>query len=221
MKRIAVIVALLLVAACGGSTTQTTATTSPSTTTTAAATTTTAPATTTTAATTTTTAPTTTTTEPAPVFAFLPTGLGVVDFGATPEEVMAVLNPLFGTPTKDTGWIDEPLCPPPLYRLIGYGPGLFDFTVIFTTAEYFAPAGTEQFFGYSYKGALDVGVTPPAVTVGTTLAQVQTLYPEIVVGPHPVLDGYQGIVTGDGNEKLDLALDAHGPNAVVTEIRGG
>lgn len=217
MKRV-LIALFLVVVACGDSTTDTTTTVAATTTTAAAITTTMAP--TTTAAPTTTTEATTTTV-PAPVFGFLPTGLGVVDFGASPEDVVAALTPILGAPTKDTGWIDEPLCPQPLYRLINFGALPFDLTVIFTTAEFFAPAGTEQFFGYSYEGELEVPVSPPALTVGTTLAQVQALYPGIVIGPHPLLDGYQGIVTGDGHEKLDLALDGNGPGALVTEIRGG
>lgn len=216
---------LLLVAACGdddAATTTAAVTTLAETTTTAV--TTTLAETTTTAATTTTVA--TTTTAPAPTFAFLPTGLGVVDFGAAPQAVIAALTPLFGAPTKDTGWVAEPICPPPLYRLIGFGTELFEFTVIFTTAEYFAPAGTEQFFGYSWEpGSLTMpaSASAPNLGVGTTVAQLQALYPGVVVGPHPLLDApaFEFRVDGPGYQDVRGALTGGGAGDFVTEIRGG
>jgi hypothetical protein len=214
---------LLLVAACGDddAATTTAAVTTTAATTTSAVVTTIAETTTTT----TTTAPTTTTTM-APVFAFLPTGLGVVDFGATPEAVIAALTPHFGDPTKDTGWIDEPICPPPLYRLIGFGTELFEFTAIFTTAEYFAPAGTEQFFGYSWEpGSLTMpaSASAPNLGAGTTVAQLQALYPGVVIGPHELLDApaYQFNVDGEGHYDIRGALTGGDAGDIVTEIRGG
>ena len=223
MKRVLAAL-LLLVAACGdddAATTTAAVTTTAASTTTAAVTTTAAESTT--AATTTTAAPTTTTTM-APVFAFLPTGLGVVDFGVSPEAVAAALTPMFGPPTRDTGWIAEPICPPPLYRLMNFGSATeFDLTVIFTTAEYFAPAGTEQFFGYSYNGLLTVPVSPPALTVGTTVAQLEALYPSVQHGPHQLLDApaHEFHVDGDGYYDLRGALSGGAATDVVTEIRGG
>jgi len=216
---------LLLVAACGD---DDAATTTAAVTTTAAATTTAAVTTTaaeTTTAATTTTAPTTTTTM-APVFAFLPTGLGVIDFGATPEAVVAALTPHFGMPTKDTGWIAEPICPPPSYRLIGFGAGLFEFTTIFTTAEYFAPAGTEQFFGYSWEPgslAMPASASAPNLGAGTTVAQLQALYPGVVIGPHELLDApaFQFNVDGDGHYDIRGALTGGNAGDTVTDIRGG
>lgn len=225
MKRsVAALALLLLVAACGDDDAVTTTTAAPTTTATTVATTTTAAPTTTpaTVPTTTTAATTTTTTLPPPVFGFFPDGLGVVDFGASPDAVLAALNPLLGTPSKDTGWINEPICPPPLYRLINYGSLPFDLTVIFTTAEYFAPAGTEQFFGYSYEGELTVPVDPPAITVGATLGDVQALYPGVSVQVHPLIDNaWEFTVTGDGNERLRGVLNGSGPGAVISELRGG
>lgn len=222
MKRVLTTFAalLVLVAACGdddAATTTAAVTTTADTTTTAAVT-------TTAGETTTTTVPTTTTTMP-PVFAFLPTGLGVIGFGATPEAVVAALTPLFGAPTKDTGWIEEPICPPPLYRLIGFGAG-FEFTTIFTTAEYFAPAGTEQFFGFSWEpGSLTMpaSASAPNLGAGTTVAQLQALYPGVVIGPHELLDApaYQFSVDGEGHFDIRGALTGGGAGDIVTEIRGG
>lgn len=222
MKRILVVL-MLVVAACGDSpaatTLATTTTAAPATTAATTTTTTTAAATTTIAATTT---EATTTTVPVPVFGFFVDGLGVVDFGASPEAVVAALTPLFGASTQDTGWIAEIICPPPLYRLMGFGPGSFDFTVIFTTAEFFAPAGTEQFFGYSYHGELVVPVSPPELTVGTTLAELQALYPAVVIAPHELIDdAYSFEVTGEGNERVRGALNGNAADSTVIEIRGG
>lgn len=226
MKRALVTIAALLVfvAACGdddAATTTTAATTTAATTTTAVTTT---VAETTTAATTTTTAPTTTTTM-APAFAFLPTGFGVVDFGATPEAVIAALTPLFGAPTKDTGWIQEPICPPPLYRLIGFGTELFEFTAIFTTAEYFAPAGTEQFFGYSWEpGSLTMpaSATSPNLGYVTTVAEIQALYPQVQIGPHPLLDdAFEFVIDGEGHYDIRGVISGGLADDLVLGIRGG
>lgn len=225
MKRLVPILAsILLVASCGdddAATTTTAAATTSATTTTAAVTTTPATLPPTTAATTTTTAPTTTTV-PEPVFGFFPDGLGLVDFGATPDEVVAALSPWFGAPTKDTGWIAEPLCPAPTYRLSGFGPVLFDFTVIFTTAEWFLPAGNGHFFGYSYGGATGTPTGPPALTAGTTKADVLALYPDATFGVHPLIDSaYQFVVDPPGPEYLSGALNGNDPGSTVTGIRGG
>ena len=212
---------LLLVAACGDDATSTTipATTSSEATTTTAAVITTAATT----VVTTTTAATTTSTVPAPAFGFFADGLGVVDFGASPEAVAATLTSMFGAPTIDTGWIVEPICPGPLYRMMNFGAASeFDLAVIFTTAEFFAPAGTEQFFGYSYHGLLVVPVSPPALTVGTTVAQLQALYPGVVITPHELIDNaYAFVVTGNGHENVRGALTGPAAGDTVTEIRGG
>jgi hypothetical protein len=212
---------LLLVAACGDDAISTTipATTSSEATTTTAAVITTAATT----VVTTTTAATTTSTVPAPAFGFFVDGLGVVDFGASPESVAATLTSIFGAPTIDTGWIAEPICPPPLYRMMNFGSAAeFDLTVIFTTAEFFAPAGTEQFFGYSYHGLLAVPVSPPALDVGTTVAQLQALYPGVQITPHELIDNaYAFVVTGNGYENVRGALTGPAAGDTVTEIRGG
>lgn len=221
MKRIALVVALLAISACGGDAATTTTTT-----TIAETTTTTAPSTTTTteAPTTTTEAPTTTTTtDPGPQFEFLPDGLGIVSFGASPEEVLAAMVPLFGAPSRDIGWIDEPLCPGPQYRLMDFGVGMFDLFVMFTTGDLFAPAGTGHFFSYEYEGGVTVPVSPPALTVGTKLSELQALYPGVEVLDSPFFQGqYVFRVQGPGpHEGLSGRLSGNGPGDVVLTVRGG
>jgi hypothetical protein len=222
MRRLGIVVALLLaVSACGGdAATTTTATTGAETTTTTAAPTTT---TTTEAPTTTTAAPTTTTTDPGPQFEFLPDGLGLVSFGATPDEVIAAMTPLFGPPSRDLDWQDEPLCPGPQNRFMDFGDGMFDLYLMFTTGDLFAPAGTGHFFAYSYQGGVDVPVSPPDLTVGTKLSELQALYPGVEVLDDPfVLGQYVFRVQDPGSyEALSGNLSGNSAGSVVLSVRGG
>lgn len=213
---------VLVVSACTSSTDDTTTTTSVAlTSTTVATTTTTVPATTTT--TTTVPATTTTTTIPEPEFGFFVNGLGVVDFGATPEEVMAALDPLFGAPATDSGWIFEPICPGDEFRFLQYGDVLFDFRVLFTTAPLFQPEGTGHFYTFNYNGETDVGVEPPALTVGTTVAQLEALYPSVVYQDNPFIQGVTDYIVEGSTEFEQLYGQVSGtdPDDVVESVQGG
>jgi hypothetical protein len=161
------------------------------TTTTAAALTTSSPTTTTSSSTTTTTSPTTTststtTTIPGPELGSFVDGYGITDFGATPDEVQTALEPLFGMPSLDSGWMFEPLCPGTEFRFLQYGDTLFEFRVSFTDAELFE-TGDEQFFSYNYNGDLEVPGSPPDLTVATRLAELQALYPEVQLLEDPFI----------------------------------
>jgi hypothetical protein len=136
--------------------------------TTSSTTTTSSPTTTTSSSTTTTTS--TPTTIPGPELGSFVVGYGFTDFGATPDEVQTALEPLFGMPSLDIGWMFEPLCPGTEFRFLQYGDRLFEFRVLFTDAELFE-TGDEQFFSYNYNGDLEVPVSPPDLTVGTRLAE--------------------------------------------------
>ncbi len=204
----------------------TTTTTSPTPTTAAPSTTTTTtttPAPTTTAvATTTTAAPTTTTTVAAPVFSFDPDGLGFAQFGAAPAIVINTLTEMFGPPFRDTGWIDEPICPGPMNRFVDFGVELFDFQVMFTTGDLFAPAGTEHFYSYRYNGATAVPVNPPDLTVGTTNAQLQTLFPIVEYSPNPFIEGQLDYhVPGPGFQGIFGGVSGGGLGDVVLSVQGG
>ena len=227
MKKLSVGIALVfIVVACGDSaltTTSaapaaTTSTTLAATTTTASTTTTTQPATTTT----TTTVAATTTTVPPPEFRFRPDGLGLVDFGATPDEVLPVMIPLFGDPLRDTGWVDEPICPGSMNRFIDFGVDWGDFQLMFTTEGLFAPEGTGHFYSYRYNGATPVPVSPPELTVGTKVSELQALYPSVYFEPNPFLvDVTDYHVDGPGAEKLYGKVSGTSPGDVVLSVQGG
>lgn len=222
----AAIALLLIVVACGDDASDTTSTTTEATTTTVASTTT--EATTTTVAPTTTAAPTTTTTvapttttTPPPQFEFRMDGLGVADFGDSPDSVIAALTAIFGEPFRDTGWINEPICPGPMTRVVDFGIELFDFQVLFSNGDQFAPAGTEQFHGYLYNGASPMPVSPPQLTVGTTIAELEALYPSVTYPPNPFVGGLDFLVDGPGNQKLRGRVSGTGPGDTVLTITGG
>lgn len=220
--RVRLVMTVLSVLAVGCGDTAAT-TTIAETTTTAAAVTTTTDAVTTTTTTTTTIPETTTTTEPPPAFGFFPDGLGIFSFGATPEEAVAAMTPMFGAPSGDSGWIEEPLCPGPTYRAVHFGEELFDLFLMFTTADLFAPAGTGHLFAYGYRGGVSVPVNPPDLTVGTKLSELQALYPGVEVLDSPFfLDKYVYRVQGPGTyEVLGGDLSGNGPGDVVLTVNGG
>jgi hypothetical protein len=224
VRRLLVIGSLvaLIGAACGDDEAVLTTTTAAAATTTTAAPTTTAPATTTVPTTTTTVPPTTTTTEPAPVFGFFMDGLGVAQFGDPPASVIAALTDLFGDPVRDTGWVEEPICPGPTTRIVGFGVDIFDFDIYFTTGDLFAPAGTEHFHGYDYEGATSVPVSPPDLTVGTKVSELEALYPSVEFVESPFFaDEWDYIVDGPGNEGLNGRLSGTEPGDVVLTVEGG
>lgn len=135
---------------------------------------------TTTAPTTTTTSTTTTTTTTAPPdpLLFLPDGLSIVDFGATPPQAISAVEDHLGSAlTFDSGWGpawgDYGACPGTEYRQVRFE-GL---TLHFTDADRFQPAGTRHFFAWSYDGN-PPGITPAGeLTIGTNRADLQTMYP--------------------------------------------
>lgn len=230
--RLAMGIALMLVATgCGDDAPA--ETTLDSTTTTAATTTTTAAPTTTTTTTeppattseppTTTTSTTTTTTVPPPDFGFEVDGLGIVQFGASPDEVVAAMTPLFGAPAIDSGWIVEPICPGPEFRFMQFSEELFDFRLLFTTGDLFVGGGVGHFFAYQYNGATPVPVNPPDLTVGTTLTQLQALYPQTQVVENPFFQNeWDYLIEGSTQyELLSGNLSGNGPGDVVLNVKGG
>jgi hypothetical protein len=216
-----------VIAACGDDesvlmTTTTTTTVVATTTTSAAPSTTSAPTTTVPPTTTTTVPPTTTTTEPPPTFGFFMDGLGVAQFGDPPAAVIAALTDLFGDPLRDTGWVEEPICPGPMTRIVGFGDDFGDFDIYFTTGDLFAPSGTEHFHGYDYQGATTVPVSPPALTVGTKISELEALYPSVVFADNPFFAGeFDFIVDGPGNQGLNGRVSGTDPGDVVLTVEGG
>lgn len=220
---------VLLIAACGddssGSTIFGTSTTAASSTTsiTTAPTTTTTPSTTTTVATTTTTttvAPTTT--APAPLLSFETGGLGIAQFGDDDDAVVATFTALFGPPLTDTGWIEEFLCPGPLNRFVDFGVALFDFQLLFTNGDLFAPAGVEHLYSYRYNGATPVTINPPDLTVGAKVSELQALHPGVVFQENPFLPGVMDyFVAAPGSAQLFGQVTGTNPGDLVTSVQGG
>ncbi|HSM02345.1 MAG TPA: hypothetical protein VK960_07915 [Acidimicrobiia bacterium] len=223
MKKIALVLVLALAAAaCGDDDATTTSTTEAPTTTAAPATTTTSTTTSTTTTTTTSTTTTTTTLPPPPPFGFFMDGLGVVDFGTTFDETLAAMTPIVGPPDIDTGWVDEVLCPGPEYRGLFWGDDA-QIWLMFTTGDLFRNDGVGHLFSYNYKGEITVPVEPPDLTVGTTLAELQALYPGVQVVPNPFFFGeYDFLVEGDSDLlKLSGNLSGDDPSDVVNSVQGG
>ncbi|MCJ7726423.1 MAG: hypothetical protein MUP76_08575 [Acidimicrobiia bacterium] len=190
----------------------TTATVPPST-----STTTTAPA-----PTTTTTAPPATLGPPPVAFEFLPTGLGIIDFGATPAAtITAVKNYLGSNSTFDSGWGpawgDYGACPGTEYRQVEFQ-GL---TLQFSDVDRFQPAGTRQFIGWWYNGT-PAGIAPFGVDIGMTVADLQALYPTAILGYDDMwfFDNFRvdGAVFG---EQLWGTLSGPNPTDTIESLAGG
>jgi hypothetical protein len=218
----------LLLAACGEGT-GSAFTTSPASTPSSASTASSAAVTTTTAVSTTTTTTITTTTTtipstlgPPPVpLQFLADGLGIVDFGASPEDAVAIVGAYLGSdPTADSGWGpawgDYGACPGNEYRQVEFQ-GL---ALKFTDAGLFQPAGTRQFFAYSYDGN-PPGIAFGQLDIGTTVADLQALYPTVTVYPADEIFGPTFRVEGAGSQQLWGLLTGTGPADTVTFLTGG
>lgn len=223
---------MLLTAACGdddgglpfGDTTTTTAATTTTTTTTAAATTT-APATTTTAA------PATTATlgpPPLPQVQFLPGGIGFADFGDDPAVVLATAELLWGPPSTDSGLLpggfgDYGVCPGTQFRQVFF---LGDTVMLmFSDIDYFTGGGVLNFIHYSYSSPTNTPLTagPPAsIDVGSTVAQVQALWPSaVVVGDDPLYGPLFYEEGGPGFDYLFGTLTGVNPGDTVKYVSGG
>lgn len=175
----------------------------PDTTTTQPATTTTDPATTdpTTTAVATTAAPTTAapttavpTTEPPPLAGLVlrDAGLGPSEFGDDPDEVVARIADILGSPTVDTGWVASDsvaLCPGDDYRSVEWGVLRLSFGDVsafgvdrrhFTGWDY----GIEGRLGEEPEGLISVN----GVGLGTRVDELRDAYPAV-----EVFDGEEGL----------------------------
>lgn len=125
---------------------------------------------------------TTTTAEPAPVrsdLALRGDGLGVVDFGASPDAAVDAVRAELGDPAHDTGW--EPsastygTCPGEQIRGVEWG-GL---VLLFTDGE--TPEGSgEHLFTWRVDGAPPAVATATGLGWGATATDADELYPDEV-----------------------------------------
>jgi len=103
-------------------------------------------------------------------------GLGVVDFGASPDAAVAAVVAELGDPAQDTGW--EPsfssygTCPGEEIRGVEWG-GL---VLLFTDGNTAEGSG-EHFFTWRVNGAPPAVATATGLSFGATAADADDLYP--------------------------------------------
>ena len=137
-------------------------------------------------------------------------GLGDAVFGAQADEVIDYIRSIAGPPTSDSGWADPfsafGVCPGTEVRGVTWG----DLLVLFSDDSAVA-SGRRHFFSYSYGPAFAdtprpaAMRTPEGITVGSSLAELRSAYPTVVVtpgdeifGPHfHVTDNLNGFLTGE------------------------
>jgi len=149
-------------------------------------------------------------------------GLGVIDFGATVDETLAALEPIIGPADIDTLWVDEVLCPGPTYRGFFWGEDA-QIWLMFTTGNLFRDDGVGHLYSFQYKGGIAVPTAPPDLAVGTTVAQLQALYPATQLVESPWVQGqWDFLIEGDSdNEVLSGSLSGNAADSIVTRIQSG
>ncbi|MES2986050.1 MAG: hypothetical protein V4686_02900 [Patescibacteria group bacterium] len=111
-------------------------------------------------------------------------GLGGLKFGATEEDVLSTFNRALGSSTKDTGWTNSfsmyGTCPGTQIRVVEWN----RLRVFFGDTKF----GMKKFFQYEYTDrdaakAIPLITTAKGVTLNTTKAELQRLYPAIKITP--------------------------------------
>lgn len=107
-------------------------------------------------------------------------GLGIVGFGAAPEDVVEALNGVYGSPTDDTDWLarqeGDAGCPGTRLRIVRYGQ--LQLLMSDGPTDYGA-AGQQHLFGYTVFEVHDGGPTPQTaegIGVGSTVADLRAVY---------------------------------------------
>jgi hypothetical protein len=205
----------------------TTTTVAVTTTTTVAVTTTTIPATTTVPVTTTVALPPeTTTVAPVPdTVSFTTDGIFVGDasihFGFDDDGAIAAVTAVLGAPTSDSGWVAEPLCPPPVVRSVRWN----DLWLLFTQADtQFSSGGVPHFFTYQYSGTTPELYTTEDIGIGSSLDMLGDAYggPDLVIeeSPFDATDGFWSYKAGSWTGMWGFAT-GQTPTDEVTSINGG
>lgn len=136
-------------------------------------------------------------------------GVGDAAFGADDDEVVAYIRSILGTPTADSGWADPfssfGVCPGTEVRGVTWG----DLTLLFSDESVVA-TGRRHFFTYNYGPAFSAGIDPAGLattdglTVGSTVAELRSVFPLVVVNPGDEIfasnfyidDNFTGFLTG-------------------------
>lgn len=158
--------------------------------------------------------------------ALRPDGLGVVAFGDPPEMVLTTVEGIVGfPPTADTGWTDPAdagfaVCPGTVVRLVDFE-GLL---LMFTDGGLYAPAGIEHFFSYAYGSEPPVIASGPPdnINLGATVADLLAVYPDAELVPDdPRLGPSFFVQTPAIFPLLFGTLSGLGPSDQIESIRGG
>jgi len=185
--------------------------------------------------TTTTTPPDTTTTSVAPVTTTTTAAVAVVNlsdeglqagdtwvpFGYDDEDAIAAVSAVLGSPTIDSGWVEELLCPAPVVRTVRWN----DLWLLFTQADTdFWSAGVPHFFTYFYSGPTPVLSTTEGIGLGSSVEMLQAAYggPTYTMDESPYVAG-EGFWTYDRQPWTGMWGYATGESGAdtVTAINGG
>jgi len=144
-----------------------------------------------------------------------------VHFGYNDEDTIDAVTAVLGPPTSDSGWIDEPLCPPPVVRTVRWN----DLWLLFTKADTdFWSAGVPHFFTYQYPGPSPVLFTTEGIGIGSSLAAVTSAYggPDLVItdSPFDINDGFWSYKAASWTGMSGFATGQTGTDT-VTSIQGG
>jgi len=135
----------------------------------------------------TTTPPDTTTTTAAPVTTTTGTAAEVVElsdegiqagdtwvpFGFDDEDAIVAVSAILGSPTIDSGWVEDPICPLPVVRTVRWD----DFWMLFTQAETdFWSAGVPHFFTFFYSGPTPELYTTEGIGLGSSVEMLEAAY---------------------------------------------
>jgi hypothetical protein len=141
-------------------------------------------------------------------------------FGYNDEDTISAVTAVLGPPTSDSGWVDEPLCPPPVVRTVRWN----DLWLLFTKADTdFWSAGVPHFFTYQYSGDTPELLTTEGIGIGSSIALLTAAYggPDLVIGESPFDSG--GFWTYKAASWTGMSGFSTGetPTDVVTSIQGG
>ena len=144
-----------------------------------------------------------------------------VYFGYNDEDTIAAVTAVLGPPTSDSGWVDEPLCPPPVVRTVRWN----DLWVLFTKANTdFWSAGVPHFFAYQYSGPTPVLFTTEGIGIGSSLTELDDAYggPDLLIEESPFVVG-EGFWSYKAASWTGMSGFATGetPADTVTAINGG
>jgi hypothetical protein len=168
------------------------------------------------------TAATVTTTSATPVSAvdvaselvLLPVGVGTARFAAEADGVVAYVSRYVGAPTADSGWIDAlespfGVCSGERVRGVQWG----QLQLLFGD-ESSVSSAPGHFFSYRYGGFTDQPPVPAALRtdaglmLGSTLAQIRAVHPEVTVFEDPIFGAGFAISQGGISGTLTDGSDA-------------